>query len=169
MRCDVINNNVIKQCQQSTVPDSPFRIKFPSTGVLMGLSCPRYENKCPHAFAKAGDNYRASTNILMHHSSIPVFLFQSFGPETNPIITLNLPKGLYVEWIENCLKSDNTIFIILNVHVTEKSFMIVTLHYQSYQKKLTNVPQCYNLLHNLFKVQSFLYSIYFAQHCDVVK
>ena len=43
MRCDVINNNVIKQCQQSTVPDSPFRIKFPSTGVLVGFSCPRYE------------------------------------------------------------------------------------------------------------------------------
>ena len=43
MRCDVINNNVIKQCQQSAVPDSPFRIKFPSTGVLVGFSCPRYE------------------------------------------------------------------------------------------------------------------------------
>ena len=28
MRCDVVYNNVIKQCQQSTVPDSPFR--FPA-------------------------------------------------------------------------------------------------------------------------------------------
>ena len=43
MHCDIINNNVIKQCQQSTVPDSPFQIEFPSTGVLVGFSCPRYE------------------------------------------------------------------------------------------------------------------------------
>ena len=45
MRCDVISNNVIKQCQQSTVSDSPFRIEFPSTGVLVGFSSPRYKNR----------------------------------------------------------------------------------------------------------------------------
>ena len=43
MCCDVINNNVNKKCQQSTVPNSPFRIEFSSTGVLVGFSRPRYE------------------------------------------------------------------------------------------------------------------------------
>ena len=44
MPCDVINNySVIEQCKQSTVPDSPFRIEFPSTWFLVELSCPRYE------------------------------------------------------------------------------------------------------------------------------
>ena len=43
MHCDIIKNNIIKQFQQSTFPDSQFRIKFPSTRVLMGFSCPRYE------------------------------------------------------------------------------------------------------------------------------
>ena len=35
MRCDVINNNVIDQCEQSTVLDNKVRIEFPSTVTKM--------------------------------------------------------------------------------------------------------------------------------------
>ena len=159
VRSDWVKGKVFHALVNPRIPlsdrqESPFRIKFPSTGVLMGFSCPRYENSYKHSgMLKALWSRRFGRG-----------LFRSVHIEC----TCSIPRcGTFFSWFSfsflKCFWNAFCFNIIIQtfwlhimewgdtrVHVFIKHIMVTCVWYQWTKERYTNVYMYLCTVHVLF-------------------